>query len=141
VGLHSLPIPRKAGWQKVREVFEVSEKISRNLIEMASLMTLNPVLISQIDYRDFPTVDFFITATDYALDFAEKNLETVKEEVKKKEEKARLISQGSSCGTASSTRTTRERCSPPMNLYLEGTFHLIGGSRPFESLVRRNMSC
>jgi benzoyl-CoA reductase/2-hydroxyglutaryl-CoA dehydratase subunit BcrC/BadD/HgdB len=129
----------------MREVFEVSEKTSRNLIEIANLMTSKPVPMSQMDYRDFPAVGFFVTAADYALDFAEKSLEMIKERVKKREgvveeERIRLASQGIIPWYSELYKYYEERGVVfPVNLYVEGTFYLIEASRPFESLVRRSM--
>jgi benzoyl-CoA reductase/2-hydroxyglutaryl-CoA dehydratase subunit BcrC/BadD/HgdB len=131
--------------KRMREVFEVSEKTSRNLIEIANLMTSKPVPMSQMDYRDFPAVGFFVTAADYALDFAEKSLEMIKERVKKREgvveeERIRLASQGIIPWYSELYKYYEERGVVfPVNLYVEGTFYLIEASRPFESLVRRSM--
>jgi len=130
---------------RMREVFEVSEKTSRNLIEIANLMMSKPVPMSQMDYRDFPAVGFFITAADYALDFTEKSLALIKERVKKKEgvveeEKVRLASQGIIPWYSELYKYYEERGVVfPVNLYVEGTFYLIEASKPFESLVRRSM--
>jgi len=130
---------------RMKEVFEVSEKTSRNLIEIANLMMSKPVPMSQMDYRDFPAVGFFITAADYALDFTEKSLEMIKERVKKKEgvveeERVRLVSQGIIPWYSELYKYYEERGVVfPVNLYVESTFYLIEASRPFESLVRRSM--
>jgi benzoyl-CoA reductase/2-hydroxyglutaryl-CoA dehydratase subunit BcrC/BadD/HgdB len=131
--------------KRMKEVFEVSEKTSRNLIEIANLVMSKPVPMSQMDYRDFPAVGFFVTAADYALDFTEKSLEIIKERVKRKEgiveeEKVRLASQGIIPWYSELYKYYEERGVVfPINLYVEGTFYLIEASKPFESLVRRSM--
>lgn len=131
--------------ERMKRTFEVSEKTSRNLIEIANLMLSKPTPMSQMDYRDFPAIGFFITAADYALQFTEKSLEIIKERVKKKEgvveeERLRLMSQGIIPWYSELYKYYEERGVVfPLNLYVEGTFYLIEASKPLESLVRRSM--
>ncbi|MEM0233025.1 MAG: 2-hydroxyacyl-CoA dehydratase family protein [Candidatus Nezhaarchaeales archaeon] len=131
--------------ERMKRVFEVSEKTSRNLIEIANLMLSKPTPMSQMDYRDFPAIGFFITAADYALHFTEKSLEIIKERVKEKEgvveeEKLRLMSQGIIPWYSELYKYYEERgVTFPLNLYVESTFYLIEASKPLESLVRRSM--
>jgi len=132
--------------ERMKRVFEVAEKTSRNLIEIADLMISKPTPMSQMDYRGFPLIGFYITAADYALEFTQEALEIIKKRVERgegvaEEEKLRLLSQGIIPWYSELYKYYEERGVVfPLNLYVEDTFCLIESSKPLESLVRRSMS-
>jgi benzoyl-CoA reductase/2-hydroxyglutaryl-CoA dehydratase subunit BcrC/BadD/HgdB len=99
-----------------------------------------------MDYRGFPLIGFYITAADYALEFAQKALEIIKKRVREgegvtEEERLRLLSQGIIPWYSELYKYYEERGVVfPLNLYVEDTFCLIESSKPLESLLRRSMS-
>jgi benzoyl-CoA reductase/2-hydroxyglutaryl-CoA dehydratase subunit BcrC/BadD/HgdB len=131
--------------EKMDKVFEISEKTSRNFIQVAELMYSKPTPMSQLEYRDFPAPGFYLAGADYALEFSEKVLEKMEERVKSgegivKEERLRLMTHGIVPWYSDLYREYEERGIVfPINPYVEGTFCYIDASRPFESMVRRSI--
>lgn len=130
---------------RMNKVFEISEKTSKNLIEIAKLMRSKPTPASQMEYRDFPLVGFYLDGAEYTLEFSERVKNMIMEKVKMKkgiikEEKLRLMSHGIVPWHSELYKYYEERgITFPLNPYVEGSFCYIDSSRPFESMVRRSI--
>jgi benzoyl-CoA reductase/2-hydroxyglutaryl-CoA dehydratase subunit BcrC/BadD/HgdB len=131
--------------ERFRKVFEISEKTSKLLIEIARLMMSRPTPGSQREIADLVFLGFFVLGSEYALEFAEKAYSTIKERVKKKEgvsnEKIRLLTFGI---MPWHSLALYEYCEMkgmnfPLNLYVNASLHLSDSSKPFESMVRRSL--
>ncbi len=132
--------------EKFRNVFETSERTSKLLIEIAKLMMSKPTPGSQREIADLVFLAFFVLGSDYALEFAEKGYEMIKEKVKRgegvvSEEKFRLLTFGIMPWHSLSLYEYCEMMGAtfPVNLYVNASLHLCDSKKPFESMVRRSM--
>ncbi|MCS7115493.1 MAG: 2-hydroxyacyl-CoA dehydratase family protein [Nitrososphaerota archaeon] len=131
---------------RFREVFRLSEKTSRMLVEITRLMMAKPTPGSQRDLSDLVFVSFFTLGSNYAYEFASKALSIIKDRVGKGEgvaadEKYRLLTFGimpwhslslyEYCETLGATF--------PVNIYAAETVHLAEADKPYESMLRRTI--
>lgn len=131
---------------KLKDVFRISEKTSKMLVEIMRLMMSKPTPGSQRDLSDLVFVSFFALGSNYAYDFASKAYSIIKERVHEgigvtSNERYRLLTFGimpwhslslyEYCETLGATF--------PVNLYAAETVHLVEAEKPYESMLRRTI--
>ncbi|MEM2394667.1 MAG: 2-hydroxyacyl-CoA dehydratase family protein [Candidatus Bathyarchaeia archaeon] len=131
---------------RFKEVFQLSERTSKMLIEILRLMMSKPTPGSQRDLSDLVFVSFFALGSSYAHEFTEKALNMIKERVSKGEgvaanEKYRLLTFGIMPWHSLSLYEYCEASGAtfPVNLYAAETVHLVEADKPYESMLRRTI--